>query len=186
MLVIRPALAPDFGAIGGVFHDAVHQIAKRDYTPEEVAAWSPREFDAAHWQRRTAQLDVRVAVLERALAGFIGFSQLGYIDLLFVRPEFVRRGIARQLLLEAERVLGQLNVKRAWTEASLAARSFFQAMGYAIVREQTVCCGGAKLRNFRMEKTLTQPDGAANRSQPTGAQTNRTSAPAGSGGRPAR
>jgi putative acetyltransferase len=157
MLVIRPAVESDFGAIGRVFHDAVRQIAKRDYTEEQVRAWSPGERDAAHWQRRTAKLEVRVAELESVVAGFIGFSHSGYIDLLFVRPEFVRRGIAKALLLDAERALGQLRVKTAWTEASLTARGFFQAMGYGTMREQSVCRGGVELRNCRMEKTLTQP-----------------------------
>ena len=156
MLVVRPALESDFGAIGGVFHEAVRQIARRDYTDEQVRAWSPGQLDAAHWQRRTAKLEVRVAVLESVVAGFIGFSHSGHIDLLFVRPEFVRRGIARALLLEAENSLGPLGVETAWTEAGLTARGFFQAMGYGTVREQTVCCGGVELRNYRMEKVLTQ------------------------------
>jgi putative acetyltransferase len=180
MLVIRPVLQSDFGAIGRVFHDAVRQIAKRDYSEEQVRAWSPGELDAAHWQRRTAKLEVRVAVLESVVAGFIGFSHSGYIDLLFVRPEFVRRGIARALLLEVERVIGQLGVETASTEASLTARGFFQARGYSTVREQTVCCGGVELRNCRMEKVLTQPDGAANGRQPIRSETNRRSGAAAS------
>jgi putative acetyltransferase len=175
MLVIRPALESDFGAIGRVFHDAVRQIARSDYTEEQLRAWSPGERDAEHWQRRTAKLEVSVAVLESVVAGFIGFSHSGHIDLLFVRPEFVRRGIAKALLLGAERALGQLGVELAWTEASLTARGFFQAMGYSAVREQTVCCGGVELRNHRMEKVLTRPNGAANGSQPIRPETNGTS-----------
>jgi putative acetyltransferase len=161
MVVIRPALESDFDAIGHIFHDAVHQVAWRDYTEVQLQAWSPEPRGAAHWQKRTAKLEVRVAVVESVVAGFIGFSRSGYIDLLFVRPEFLRRGIATALLLEAEKVLGQLGVETAWTQASLTARGFFQAMGYRTVREQTVTCGGVELRNYRMEKLLTQPDGGA-------------------------
>lgn len=153
--MIRPILDPDLGAIGRIYHDAVRQVAKHDYTEEQVRAWSPRPFDAAHWQHRITNLVVRVAVLENVVVGFIGFAPFGHIDLLFVRPEFVRRGIARALLLDAERDLAQSGVKTAWTEASLTARDFFQAMGYQLVREQTVCCGGIDLRNFRMERRLT-------------------------------
>lgn len=165
MLVTRPVQESEFGAIGRVFHDAVHQIAKRDYAEEQLRAWSPGELSAEHWQRRTAKLEVRVAVLERVVAGFIGFSRTGYIDLLFVRPEFARRGVARALLLEAGRMLRQLGMATAWTEASLTARAFFHAMGYSAVLEQTVCCGGVELRNCRMEKSLTQ-DSVAIGSQP--------------------
>src|SRR5438445_533568 len=81
MLVIRPVLESDFGAIGRVFHDAVHEIARRDYTEKQLRAWSPGALGAEHWQQRTARLEVRVAVVEREVAGFIGFSRSGYIDL---------------------------------------------------------------------------------------------------------
>jgi putative acetyltransferase len=154
MLLIRPVLESEYSAIGRVFHDAIQQIARLDYTEEQVQAWSPRVLDAARWKQRTAKLDVRVAVLQGEVGGFIGFAPSGYIDLLFVRPEFVRRGIARALLLEAEGALAQLGVATTWTEASRTARGFFQAMGYSIVREQTVCCDGVELRNYRMEKGL--------------------------------
>lgn len=160
MFEIRPALKADFSAIGDIFHDAVHQVARGHYTQEQLRAWSPGPFDAAHWQRRAAQLEMRVAVLDRTPAGFIGFSRVGYVDLLFVRPEFVRRGFGRKLLVEAERFLAQSNVKIAWTDASATARSFFEAIGYTIVREQTARCGDTELHNYRMEKILPQTDGA--------------------------
>jgi GNAT superfamily N-acetyltransferase len=154
LLEIRPALNSDFGVVGRIFHDSIQQVARGDYTEEQLRAWSPAEHSGEHWQRRTAALEVRVAVVESLVAGFIGFSHSGHIDLLFVRPEFIRRGIARALLLDAELVLRQLNVETGWTEASLTARPFFQTMGYRVVREQTVCCGGVDLRNCRMEKVL--------------------------------
>jgi putative acetyltransferase len=156
MAVIRPAMPGDFGAIACVFHEAIHQIAKRDYTEGQLRAWSPSQRTAEHWRRRTGELEVKVAVTENVLAGFIGFSRSGYIDLLFTRPDFVRRGIARALLLEAETMLRQLGVRTAWTQASLTARDFFQVMGYVILREQTVRCSGVELGNYRMEKTLIQ------------------------------
>ena len=110
-----------------------------------------------HWLRRTAKLEVKVAVLASEVIGFIGFSHSGYIDLLFVRPQFVRRGIARALLLEAEKVIANLGVKTTWTDASLTAYRFFQTMGYRTMEKQIVCCGGVELRNCRMEKVLMQP-----------------------------
>ena len=164
MLVIRPALVSDFGTMARAFHDSVRQAARQDYTEDQLRAWSPEILSPEHWQRRTANLEVRVALMGEALAGFIGFTLAGYIDLLFTRPEFVRQGVAKTLLREAEDALTKLGVTTAWTEASLTARRFFEAMGYRFVREQTVCCGGVELRNCRMEKTLTQGGAASARS----------------------
>ena len=176
MLMIRPALESDFAAIGRVFHSAVRRIANRDYTEEQVRAWSPGEFGAERWQQRTAKLEVRVAVLDNVIAGFIGFSHSGYIDLLFVAPEFARRRIAAALLLEAESALRLLGVKAAWTEASLTAHGFFQAMGYSTVREQTVCIRGVSMRNYRMEKLMAK-DAATNLNPPAPLLANQTRTP---------
>jgi hypothetical protein len=47
-----------------------------------------------------------------------------------------------------------LATETARTEASSNARAFFEAMGYGVVREQTVCCDGVDLRHHRLEKLL--------------------------------
>lgn len=156
-LEIRPPLATDFAGIGVVFQEAVHGIAKADYTPEQLHAWAPALLGAEHWRQRTASLEVRVGLVDGRLAGFIGFSVAGYIDLLFTRPEFARRGVARALLLDAERWLWEVGLRRTTTHASLTARLFFEAMGYICVRSQTVECRGVELRNFEMAKRLEAP-----------------------------
>ncbi len=152
MVVIRSALASDHHAIARVFHDSVHQIACQDYSDEQLDAWSPRELPAEYWQQRTAGLEVRVALLDEALAGFIAFTHAGYIDLLYTHPEFARRGVARALLRDAESTLGALGVKMLWTEASVTARGFFEAMGFRVVQQQTVECSNVQMRNYRMQK----------------------------------
>lgn len=154
-MVIRSPTGPDYGPIGQIFHESVRQTARGDYTEEQVRAWSPEALPASHWRKRTAELEVRVAVIGKKIVGFIGFSRSGYVDLLFVKPGFTRRGIARRLLTAAEEILRRAGVKSSWTEASMTARPFFRKMGYALVREQTVLCNGVELCNARMEKDLT-------------------------------
>jgi putative acetyltransferase len=154
MILIRAAAIADFRTIAQIFHDSVRKIARQDYTEDELKAWSPGERPPEYWLERTAHLDVRVALVHHILAGFIGFSRMGYIDLLFTRPESVRCGVARTLLSDAETTLRRLGVPVVSTDASLAARGFFLAMGYSVVREQTVDCGGIQLRNCHMNKSL--------------------------------
>lgn len=151
---VRRAEPPDFPGIAQVFHQAIHQLAQCDYTEAQLRAWSPEVRTAAHWQQRTAELKVLAAIVNGAVAGFIGFSSSGYIDLLFVRPDLARGGIGRALLFEAESELKRLGVSSAWTEGSLTARAFFLAMGYHVIEEQTVSCRGVELRNCRMQKSL--------------------------------
>jgi putative acetyltransferase len=151
---IRPACSDDFTAIGRIFHESVHQLANRDYSEAQLFAWSRERRTGEYWRARTAALEIRVAVLDDSLAGFIGFSHSGHIDLLYTLPTFARRGVARTLLLEAESELTKRAVTIAWTEASVTACSFFLSMGYQVVSHQIVSINGIELRNSRMEKIL--------------------------------
>jgi putative acetyltransferase len=157
MLEIRQPLTSEFDLLGQIFHEAVHQVAKQDYAPEQLRAWAPAMLGAEHWRRRTTGLEVRVGVMGGEVAGFIGFSPSGYVDLLFTRPAYLRRGVARGLLLDAERFLLRAGVRTATTQASLTARPFFEALGYTWSRDQTATCRGVGLRNFCMEKFLETP-----------------------------
>jgi putative acetyltransferase len=85
--------------------------------------------------------------------GFHRYTRRGYIDLLFTRPEFARRGVARRLLVDAESLL-RWTAGVSWTDASFAARGFFTRQGYSLVREQKVSCWGVELRDFLMRKDL--------------------------------
>jgi putative acetyltransferase len=156
-ILIRPAQDADLKSIATLFHEAIHQVAARDYTPQQIQAWSPGEQSVEHWVRRTAGLKVRIAEWPESpgtAAGFIGFSDDGYIDLLFTGPAFVRRGVASRLLQDAEAELRRNGVTTAFANVSHTARPFFAAMGYRCLQRQRVWCRSVELENFRMEKNL--------------------------------
>jgi putative acetyltransferase len=153
-LQIRPPRPEEFGDIARIFYDAVHQVAYKDYSAEQIQAWAPLVATAEHWLERTASLETRIGLCDGCIAGFVGFSAAGHIDLLFTNPVFVRQGVASALLKDAEKFLRAAGVQLATTEASLTAHLFFERMGFDCVRPQTVICNGVGLRNFLMEKRL--------------------------------
>jgi putative acetyltransferase len=155
MRLIRSVQASDFAHIARIFDTAIRETARSHYTEEQLEAWSPEQRSPDHWQRRTSELTVLVAVLDETVAGFVGFSPNGHIDLLFTSPDLVRRGIGRALIVEAERRLVTVGATIAWADVSLAAQPFFEAMGYRVVKEQVVFCRCVELRNLLMQKTLT-------------------------------
>jgi GNAT superfamily N-acetyltransferase len=154
VLQIRPPRPEEFSDIARIFYDAVHHIACKDYSAEQIQAWAPCVAAAEHWLERTASLETRIGLRDGCVAGFLGFSAAGYIDLLFTNPAFVRQGVASALLKDAEQFLRAAGVQLATTEASLTAQPFFERMGFDCVRQQTVICNGVELRNFLMEKRL--------------------------------
>lgn len=89
------------------------------YAPEQVAAWMQGR-DAAQYEAVIAAGRVRVA----EGGGLLGFVDTlpGVITRLFVRPEFMGRGVGR-VLLEA-------GVAEAWSAEGVTLQATLHAVGF--------------------------------------------------------
>lgn len=144
-MVIRDYQPGDCAQLVRVFYEAVHQ--NQDYTPAQRAAWAPCVPDAALWHASLSAHRTVVAEADGNLVGFGDVTAEGYLDRLFVLPDWQRRGVAGALCdaLEA----GQAHIT---VHASLTARGFFERRGYCVLRAQQVMRQGVLLPNFVMEK----------------------------------
>lgn len=88
------------------------------------------------------------------MAGFVELQDNGHLDLLYVHPEFERRGVASSLLSACTAWGTQHEIAFLFTEASLTARPFFDHHGFRLITPQTVVRNGETFINFRMEKRL--------------------------------
>lgn len=154
---IREALESDLEALMTVFTAAVHALAGGAYTAEQCAAWAPIPPDADRWRHRLSALNVLLACEGEQVAGFIGYARSGHVDLLFTAPQFARRGVAATLFGAACADMLLSGAQRLSTEASLAARPFFERQGFAVVAEEDVLRQGVALRRFWMTRDLRVP-----------------------------
>ncbi len=95
-----------------------------------------------------------VADEDGVVAGFLTYDLTGHIDMLFILPPFARQGIATRLYADAEVELRKAAVARVFAEVSLAARPFFERVGFRVDAEEFAECRGEKLRRFRMSKEI--------------------------------
>ena len=151
---IRPFNEADLESLVTLFTETVHRINARDYDPAQIAVWAPRAHDWARWRRRFAGLGTLVLELDEQLAGFAAYDERGYVDFLYVHHDFQRRGVATALMEEVESQLRGLGLSRAFADASLTARTFFEQRGYGVLRQQWFEKSGVTLTNFAMEKML--------------------------------
>ena len=86
------------------------------------------------------------------LLGFADLEPDGHLDHLFVHKDHQRRGIGTLLLTAIEAIARREAIPVLRTEASLTARPFFEAHGFALLAEQTVRVRGVAFVNFRMAK----------------------------------
>lgn len=101
----------DAHATLSVFLSAITQTAVRDYTPEQIDAWArPNERNIDHWNAARNSLNTIVADIDGHVAGFSDVSDSGYIDMMFVAPEFGKRGRKRVAFVPSTtgRIAGRL------------------------------------------------------------------------------
>lgn len=148
MFTIRAYLEEDFPALCAIFLRAVKETASRDYSPAQIAAWA--QVDEFRWRQKLADSQVLVAVIDNQPVGFITVVN-DYIDLLFVSPDYTRRGIGRALLSQ---LLTQFPDVVFTVEASITAKPFFMLMGFKIVAQQNVEVRGEGFINYLMRREI--------------------------------
>lgn len=153
-LILRAYHASDLTALVALFNASVHELAADHYDAAQRQAWAPARAEMSAWQVRLSELTITIAEDNHTIAGFIGFSNDGHIDLLFTAPGYARQGVATALYQDAERQLQNAGAKALFTEASLVAQAFFARQGFSVEQVQTVNRGAVTLQRFAMRKLL--------------------------------
>lgn len=157
ILRIRPFQRGDEAALFRVFHSAVHVVAARNYTPEQLAAWAPDDFDRNEWAQRMQSLRPYVALLDEAVVGYADVQPNGYISHFFVSGLHPRRGIGAALMEQLHVAATRRGLAELRADVSLTAEPFFAASGFEVVQRQQPLRRGVQLDNARMRKALVVP-----------------------------
>jgi len=153
---IREATRADVRQIVSLFHDTIHTVNTRDYTDEQVNAWSPFVPDADVWAERKIQTRITFVADENGtITGFGELENNGHIDCFYCHQKYQRRGIGSAIFRQIEEKAKILGLSRLFLESSITARPFFEAHGFTVVKQQIVIRKGIELTNFVMEKLLT-------------------------------
>lgn len=154
-LRLAPLSARDARAAAELFHETVHAVNARDYTSEQLDAWTPGGAGPA---RRLAERLLRQGALGAwdggTLVGFGSLEGADLLDMLYVHRDYQGRGVARLLAGALEREARDRGAHAVRTFASITARPFFERRGYVVLRENAVVRAGVQLTNFLMEKGL--------------------------------
>jgi len=158
-MLIRLFQKQDSDRIAQLFHDTVHEVNNRDYSPDQLKAWSPDDLHFIDWEDFCTKIFTYVA--EEKVAEeegeTIGFGQLeanGHINCFYCHKDYQRCGVGTRIYREIEAKALELKIERLFVEASITARAFFKSRGFVVVKEQQVICRGEKFTNFVMEKSL--------------------------------
>ncbi len=153
--MVRRYQPGDHLAIGRIYHDAIHRLASRDYTPEQLHAWSGTKGDPNQrerdWHARCERKQPFVKELDGSVVGFIELDPDGHIDCTFVDPDHAGQGIMDEIMEEVKRHAVSQGLTRLFAEVSLTARGFFERQGFTHLRDNIAMIDGISLPNFIME-----------------------------------
>lgn len=153
---IRSYLPSDAAALAAIFNRAVSITAAGHYAPEQIAAWLGGGMEAEETQVRCGDGRlVLVAADETGTAiAFIDLEADGHVDMLFVDPDHVGKGVASALYAELESRARAQGVARLYVEASELARPAFAHWGFTLLHRRDFTLNGVAISNYAMEKRL--------------------------------
>jgi putative acetyltransferase len=154
-VAIRPYRQADAAETLAIFLAAITKTASADYSPEQIQAWArPEDRELPAWHSAMQGRNSYVATVDDALVGFSDVDAHCYIDMLFVAPNYLRQGVARQLIGHLEAHARHQRLTELTADVSITARPFFERHGFTVEAEQHPVTVGVQLTNYRMSKQL--------------------------------
>jgi len=151
-VVVRVYTDSDLAGVVSCFARSVREIGARYYARHQIAAWAPEPPDMETWAIRLRTGGVFVADVDGCIAGFARADDGGVVDLLYVHPDYERRGLGRELLHVACSWAVGRGAQKLTADVSIVARPLFEAMGFRVETEQVVERRGVAFRTFRMAR----------------------------------
>ena len=152
---LRPYLPSDAGRCAAIFRASIEALTADDYDDDQRRAWAAAADDVAAFGARLAKALTLVATISGEPAGFGSLKGADVIDMLYVDPEFARRGVGALLIDALTRLASRRGAKQLTSEVSDTARSSFEKQGFVAQRRNLVQLDGEWLANTTMIKSLT-------------------------------
>jgi putative acetyltransferase len=139
---------------------AITAIGSHAYAPEQVRAWAGRHGGAQMYRRRAAEGHIIFVAVDSddVAVAYALLEPDGHLDRLYNHPDHTRRGLASQLLEQAETHARAKGITRLYTEASELARPAFERAGFSVQhrRDFEIENDGTAvaIHNYAMEKLL--------------------------------
>ena len=147
---LRTYTVGDAEATLRVFLRAVRETARAHYSPDQIEAWAADHGDLDSWAAARAAAHTYLAIIGDRVAGFTDLDDSGYIDMLFVEPDFGRRGVASALLAHVIALGRARGLPALTTFASLTSQPVFERLGFVITGQRYFGEGVGAAKTYSM------------------------------------
>jgi putative acetyltransferase len=91
-----------------------------------------------------------VVIQDGKIVGYADIQSDGYIDHFYCHHEFQREGVGRTLFAALENEAKEKGILEMYSNVSITARPFFEAMGFSVDKQQVLQIRDQQLKNYRM------------------------------------
>ena len=153
--LIREAVLSDKEAVNKAHVRSIREVCSKDYTPEQIAAWSDVIYDDQIWQNTVLKDRCYVVEKDSEVLGFchagVRDESRGIIIGLYLVPEAIGKGLGRKLFDQAMDYLNEQKVIKVTVQGTKTARPFYEAVGFVVTEETTMDLRGITLECICME-----------------------------------
>lgn len=147
---IRKFREGDERELWNLFYNTIHNVNNQDYDANQIAAWAPDDLDINIAIQKFREIDPFVVIEVGKIIGYADIQSDGYIDHFFCHHDFQRQGVGRMLFAALEKEARERGILKMYSNVSITARPFFEAMGFSVEKEQVLQVKGQGLKNYRM------------------------------------
>lgn len=147
---VRKFKKGDEKELWNLFYNTVHNVNIQDYDENQIAAWAPDDLDINIAIQKFREIDPFVVIKEGKIIGYADIQQDGYIDHFYCHHEFQGHGVGNTLFDALVKEAQECGILEMYSNVSITARPFFEAMGFSVEKEQNIQMQDQKLKNYRM------------------------------------
>ena len=151
---IRKFRRGDEKELWDLFYNTIHNVNIQDYNKAQVAVWAPDDLDINFAFQKFREIDPFVVIHNGKIIGYADIQSNGYIDHFYCHHEFQRQGVGSMLFATLEKEARENGIVQMYSNVSITARPFFEAMGFSLEKEQFIQVGDQQLKNYRMVRWL--------------------------------
>jgi putative acetyltransferase len=148
---IRNFCRGDEETLSHVFQSSIRELARHDYTTEQIEAWIGASLDLDLWIKRMRRLKPFVIEIDGIIVAYADLQVEGYIDHFFVAGSYSRQGLGSLLM---HHIIENAIVKGITTltaDVSINAQNFFARFGFVKIEQCSRMMQGIVLPNVLMQ-----------------------------------